>query len=104
MTWNAAAVASLPGVPLGYEWEDDAGCVFKIVRCTTTAAVGVPVQHDDVDSTKGYVTATYAAAADYSPAGVVTGTFGTANYYGVIQKKFYRNGTRLRGFGLKTFP
>lgn len=24
--------------------------------------------------------------------------------YGVIQKKFYRNGTRLRGFGLKTFP
>jgi hypothetical protein len=24
--------------------------------------------------------------------------------FDIIQKKFYRNGSRLRGFGLKTFP
>jgi len=85
MKWNATPVATLPGVKLGYEWEDGEGNVFAIVKFTTTVTAGHMCTHGNTSNQVGNDISEGAGAK--AAAGIATVAVTVANYYGVIQKK-----------------
>ena len=84
MKWNALPVATLPGVPLGYEMEDGDGRTFRMVKFAATCAAGALVTHTN---TANIVTGTIANGGANMSAGIATVIVGTADYYGWVQTK-----------------